>query len=465
MQNDQRMYLTSKRLFDICISGLVLLLTGPLAVLIAYAIHRHDGGPPVYRATRVGIGGRDFVMYKFRTMVIDADRRGGDSTSDNDSRITTVGRWLRACKFDELPQLVNVLLGDMSLVGPRPQVRRDVDRYTPSERRLLLVKPGVTDWASLTFRHEGRILAEHSDPDDAYNRLIRPEKIRLGLLYVERASLRTDLGILLSTLSVVLGGPSGIARRKLAYHRVTEDWQTKADAHQWSSARARYSVAASLGAGVVLAEVGCGTGFGLAKVAPFTALSIGIDVEERNLHSARSHSSSLLLIQGNAEALPIREDSVDCLIGLEMLYYLPDVGRFLRESHRVLRQGGRLLLTVPNPTRHSFSPSPYSVAYPTYEELVQLVKAAGFDPTIFGATLTGQLPRLREMLRRLVVRSGVLPTTMKGRARAKGVINRGMRELQSITLDPDGALADLALVATGEEADQFAQLVCIGIRL
>jgi lipopolysaccharide/colanic/teichoic acid biosynthesis glycosyltransferase len=146
------------------------------------------------------MGGREFRMYKFRTMVPDADRVGGPNTPDDDPRLTRTGRLLRRYKLDELPQLFNVVKGDMSFVGPRPQVPVEVAGYTKQERELLWVRPGITDWASLRFSNEGEILAGHGgDPDDAYRELIRPEKMRLGLEYVHKGTFRDDLSILWKT--------------------------------------------------------------------------------------------------------------------------------------------------------------------------------------------------------------------------------------------------------------------------
>ncbi|MCA1563426.1 MAG: sugar transferase, partial [Acidobacteria bacterium] len=152
---------------------------------------------------------------KFRTMVADAEWVGGSSTPEDDPRITRVGALLRRYKLDELPQLVNVLRGEMSLVGPRPQVLEEVARYTPEERRLLEVQPGITDYASIRFRDEGAILKGQGDPHEAYVRLIRPEKMRLGLEYVRTHSFRTDLIIIGRTLAALLGrsGAGGADRQ------------------------------------------------------------------------------------------------------------------------------------------------------------------------------------------------------------------------------------------------------------
>jgi lipopolysaccharide/colanic/teichoic acid biosynthesis glycosyltransferase len=200
-------YELTKRILDVTVSAAVLLAGAPVAAVVAWRIKREDRGPVLYRGTRIGRGGEPFAMLKFRSMVVDAARLGGDSTAADDTRLTRTGRTLRRWKIDELPQFVNVLRGDMSLVGPRPQVAWDVQRYTRDERRLLDVRPGITDWASIHFRHEGDILAGHPDPDLAYDELIRPRKIELGLAYVDNRNVRTDLRILWLTGLAVIGHP------------------------------------------------------------------------------------------------------------------------------------------------------------------------------------------------------------------------------------------------------------------
>jgi len=179
-----------------------LVLASPVIGVIAVKIRTESEGPIFYGGRRVGMGGREFKMYKFRSMVPNADKVGGPNTPDDDPRLTKTGRVLRRYKLDELPQLVNVFRGDMSFVGPRPQVPGEVAGYTPEERDLLLVRPGITDWASLRFSNEGEILAGHADPDKAYAELIRPEKMRLGLDYVRKGTFRDDLGILVKTFLV-----------------------------------------------------------------------------------------------------------------------------------------------------------------------------------------------------------------------------------------------------------------------
>ena len=206
----------AKRAFDVAVAGAGLVALSPLLALVALRVKRHDGGPVFYKASRVGQGGTPFRMYKFRTMVENADKIGGPSTSGDDPRLTPVGAWLRARKLDELPQLWNVVKGEMSLVGPRPEVPAEVEKYTAEERRLLDVRPGITDWSSLKFHDEAEILRGAADPHAAYLERIRPGKVRLGLEYVRRRSLATDLGILALTAATLLGGRSRLHAEEAA---------------------------------------------------------------------------------------------------------------------------------------------------------------------------------------------------------------------------------------------------------
>jgi lipopolysaccharide/colanic/teichoic acid biosynthesis glycosyltransferase len=193
-----------KLVFDIISSAVGLVLLSPLFLGIVWLIHREDGGPVFYRGERVGRQGNPFRIFKFRTMVVNADRIGGPSTPDDDPRITRIGRRLRKHKLDELPQLFNVFLGEMSLVGPRPEVKCYTEMFTPEERAILSVRPGITDWASIWNSDEGGILAGAADPEAAYLELIRPTKVKLQLRYVQEQSLATDLQILWKTMIVLV---------------------------------------------------------------------------------------------------------------------------------------------------------------------------------------------------------------------------------------------------------------------
>ena len=189
-----------KRLFDFIAAFCGLLITSPLLIIISILIKFDSKGPVFYRPERGGRFGIPFRIYKFRSMVIDADKIGPSSTPENDPRITKIGQFLRAHKLDELPQLINVLLGDISFVGPRPQVKWAVDLYNDEEKIILSVRPGITDYASLQFSNEGEILKGSSDPDKDYMEKIHPIKTRLAMKYVNTHSLSVDLKIILKTL-------------------------------------------------------------------------------------------------------------------------------------------------------------------------------------------------------------------------------------------------------------------------
>lgn len=187
------------RLFDILASTLGLLLLSPLFLALALAIRLDSPGPVFYRARRIGRHGIPFSLYKFRTMVTDADRRGPGLTAAGDARITRVGRILRHAKLDELPQLLNVLIGDMSLVGPRPEDPRFVALYTLQQRQVLSVRPGITSPASLYYRQESTLL-QGPDWERMYVDHILPHKLALELDYLSRRSLSTDIGLVVRTL-------------------------------------------------------------------------------------------------------------------------------------------------------------------------------------------------------------------------------------------------------------------------
>jgi lipopolysaccharide/colanic/teichoic acid biosynthesis glycosyltransferase len=194
----------NKRFFDIAAAAVGILFLSPFLFFIALRIRREDSGPVFYRGERVGLHGKPFRIYKFRTMVVDAERLAVSSTSDDDQRITNIGKFLRKYKFDELSQLINVLVGDMSLVGPRPEVKKFTDLYTDEEKIILTVRPGITDWASLWNPDEGALLKGSLDPDKDYVEKIRPEKIRLQLKYVRERSFWTDLKITFLTLKTII---------------------------------------------------------------------------------------------------------------------------------------------------------------------------------------------------------------------------------------------------------------------
>ncbi|MEP6506720.1 MAG: sugar transferase [Gemmatimonadales bacterium] len=201
-----------KRLLDIAVAFAGLLILSPLLIVLCVAIYLQDYHSPFYIASRMGRKERPFRMVKFRSMVIRADTSGVDSTAGDDPRITSLGKFIRRFKLDEIPQLWNVLKGEMSLVGPRPNVERETVLYTQDEKRLLSVRPGITDLASIVFADEGEILEGSADPDLRYNQIIRPWKSRLGLLYVDAtASVARDIAVVGLTVRGALDRSSALA--------------------------------------------------------------------------------------------------------------------------------------------------------------------------------------------------------------------------------------------------------------
>ena len=199
--------MTLKRSFDILAAAMGLLLFSPLLGAVMLAIWIEDRHSPFYIAPRVARGGGVFRMVKFRSMVVNADKAGGSSTAGDDRRITPLGHLVRAYKIDELLQLWNVLRGDMSLVGPRPQVLTDANLYTSEESRMLSVRPGITDTASIVFSDEGDVLHGSPRPDLLYHQIIRPWKSRLALAYVDNGTFSTDLRLLLLTVVTIVSRP------------------------------------------------------------------------------------------------------------------------------------------------------------------------------------------------------------------------------------------------------------------
>lgn len=193
-----------KRFLDILFSSAVLLVFTPLWLLIALAIVLESRGGVFYRQVRVGRGNRDFVLFKFRTMHTGADRKGLLTVGERDNRVTRVGYFLRKYKLDEFPQLFNILKGDMSIVGPRPEVRKYVDLYTPEQMKVLEVRPGLTDYASIRYVHENEILAQAENPEQTYIQEVMPAKLALNLQYVANQSVREDIKLIFQTFIAIL---------------------------------------------------------------------------------------------------------------------------------------------------------------------------------------------------------------------------------------------------------------------
>lgn len=200
-----------KRLLDFAVSLAGLVALWPLLGLILFLVWRQDRHSPFYVAPRVGRGGQPFSMVKIRSMIVNADATGVESTGGDDHRITPLGHFIRRWKLDEVSQLWNVLKGDMSLVGPRPNTVKEVATYSLEERGLLAIRPGITDFASIVFSDEGQILAGAPNPDAEYERLIRPWKSQLGLIYVRNSSVWLDLKLIYLTALAIVDKPAALA--------------------------------------------------------------------------------------------------------------------------------------------------------------------------------------------------------------------------------------------------------------
>jgi lipopolysaccharide/colanic/teichoic acid biosynthesis glycosyltransferase len=214
-----------KRSLDIAVSLIGLIFFSPILLFVSFLVWSNDKKSPFYVPPRVGKKGTIFYMVKLRSMVVNADKTGIDSTSNSDQRITSIGKIIRKYKLDELTQLWNVLRGDMSLVGPRPNVKAEVDLYTDAEKELLSVKPGITDFSSIVFSDEGKILEDKKDPDLAYNQLIRPWKSRLGLIYIKHQSILLDIEIIICTLVALISKRTALnwVSKKLENFEVDQD--------------------------------------------------------------------------------------------------------------------------------------------------------------------------------------------------------------------------------------------------
>jgi len=192
------------RFCDIVFSFFGLLFLSPLFLLVALWIVLDNPGPVFYRQQRVGKEGRDFGLLKFRSMRVGADKISQLTIGDRDPRVTRAGYYIRRYKLDELPQLINVLIGDMSLVGPRPEVRRYVDLYTPEQRKVLSVRPGITDYASIEYIDENRLLAQSADPDRTYIEEIMPAKIALNMRYINHRTIGQYMKIIFLTITKII---------------------------------------------------------------------------------------------------------------------------------------------------------------------------------------------------------------------------------------------------------------------
>ncbi len=193
-----------KRVFDVIASGLGLLLLSPLFLIIAIWVKADSPGPVFYRQTRVGRGNRDFRLFKFRSMRVGSDKKGLITVGGHDPRVTRSGYYIRKYKLDELPQLINVFIGDMSLVGPRPEVRKYVDLYTPQQLHVLDVRPGITDLASIRYRNENELLEQAADPEQYYREVVMQDKLRINSEYIADRSFFKDIKIIFLTFWAIV---------------------------------------------------------------------------------------------------------------------------------------------------------------------------------------------------------------------------------------------------------------------
>lgn len=193
-----------KRLFDIVFSFFGILFLSPLLVLIVFLMKITTKGPVIYKQLRVGKYNSDFFIFKFRTMFVDADKLGLLTVGDRDARVTRLGFYLRKFKLDELPQLFNVLTGDMSFVGPRPEVRKYVELYNSVQLQVLNVRPGITDLASIEFRNENDLLSAQEDPDTYYITVIMPKKLQINLDYLKESTLLKDIFVIFKTFRSIV---------------------------------------------------------------------------------------------------------------------------------------------------------------------------------------------------------------------------------------------------------------------
>lgn len=471
-----------KRLFDFACSVSGLVVSSPLLLALTAAIKLTSRGPVFYRGKRVGRFGKPFRIFKFRSMVINAESVGGSSTSDRDPRITGVGRFMRKCKLDELPQLFNVLLGQMSFVGPRPEVQQYVDLYTEEEKAILDLRPGITDWASIWNSDEGAILAGCDDPDKGYEELIRPTKLRLQLFYARRHSLWIDLKIIFYTLYAILkkdflpreirdlvDQPSaGSDDRQEEFDTVTELPGHEGTAEQLSMMHTRYRLAAQLAKGKDVLELGCGPGLGLGHLAKSARRVIGGDFDQTLVDLANQHYQGRVEVcRLDAQELPYEGASFDVILLLEAIYYLPDPERFVAEARRVLRKDGIIFVCSANRERPDFNASPYTHKYFSASELHALLSSAGFNVETFGGYPVGERSlkgRMLGLVRDAAIKLHLVPKTMKWKIRIKRLLFGRLTPIPAELEVDDAQCEDLIPIQSLQEVRDYKVIYAVGRR-
>jgi SAM-dependent methyltransferase len=354
---------------------------------------------------------------------------------------------MRKLKLDELPQFFNVVRGEMSIVGPRPEVQLYTDMYSADERALLALRPGITDWASIWNSDEGAVLALSDDPDRAYEQLIRPTKLQLQLAYARRNSIWIDLKIVFFTLlklvyrdftpreiREVLAASNGpdlqamIARglRQTEYSTVTELPGHGATAEQFSMLQTRYSLAAKLAKGKDVLELACGPGVGLGWLAQSARCVVAGDYDAALVQAAAAHYGSRVQVhQLDAQRLPFADASFDVILLLEAIYYLRAPDKFIVEAKRVLRKNGSIFICSANPERPDFNPSPFARGYYSASQLRDLLVAQEFSAELFAGyplTSNGWRQRLLNPIRHVAVKLRLIPKTMAWKIRIKRLL-------------------------------------------
>ena len=467
-----------KRLFDIVVGLTLLILASPILIVFCILIWLQDYHSPFYMAPRVGRGERLFTMVKLRSMIVNADKSGVDSTAVDDKRITRVGELIRKFKLDELTQLINVVKGDMSVVGPRPNVKRETDLYTAEEKRLLSVRPGITDPASIVFSDEGDILEGSADPDLDYNQLIRPGKGHLSLFYIDRRSSTRDIRIMWLTATAILDrrralagvvdmlkaldapellvemarrerpltptpppGATHVVADRLSsrpkpeeslpmtvpdFTDVTEMAGEEISPEQLFRLANRYYWAGDYADGKDVIEVACGTGPGLDYLARRGKSLRAGDFSQAMVDQVIAHYGDRVDCRRfDAQTMPFDDNSADLILIFEALYYIPSAETFLAECKRVLRPGGYVLVSSANPDLFDFNPSPHSFTYHGVTGLAELFGDAGFETILLGATPLAEVGLKQKILRpvkKFVVASGLMPRSMTGKRLLKRLV-------------------------------------------
>jgi len=395
---------------------------------------------------------------------------------------------MRKCKLDELPQLLNVVWGDMSLVGPRPEVQKYVDLYTEKEKVLLQLRPGITDWASIWNSDEGAVLAGSDDPDRAYEELIRPTKLQLQLAYAHRHSPGIDLKIIWFTLlkllridtlpaevqSVLQAGEA--ARGETGkpvdpspeYGSVTELPTHGATREQLSMMHTRYRLAARLSQGKDVLELACGPGIGLGCLAQTATRVEGGDYDGDLVKAAQDYYGDRVAVhQIDAQNLPFDDDSLDVILLLEAIYYLPDATQFVAEARRVLRSSGTVLVCSANCERHDFNASPFTHRYYSAAELQSLLNEQGFAVELFGGYATQSRSisgRVLGTLRAFAIRFNLIPKTMKWKILLKRLVFGKLDPIPPELVVDDSKCQEIVPLSAGKEVTNYKVIYAVGRR-